>query len=208
LVFYSDGVTEAENEMGEFFGTHRLIDLLQKNTSLPAAALAQSVVTAVDTFSKGPRSDDLTIIVVKALPRTVPFRFPGDFGHLDEAVELIRALGQAYETNFAYELELAASEIVTNIIEHAYQNSGGELRGEVHLETNRVQVDFYDDGLPFDISALSPKERHQASERGYGVHIVRQVMDEITYTPATRSGNHWRLVKTRRRETPDDGRRP
>ncbi len=206
LVFYSDGVTEAENEKGDFFGTHRLIDLLQKNASLPAAALAQSVVAAVDTFSKGPRSDDLTIIVVKSLSRTVPFRFPGDFAHLGEAMELIRALGQAYEANFAYELELAASEIATNIIEHAYQNCRGELRGEVRLETDRVQVDFYDDGLPFDISTLSAKEPHQASERGYGVHIVRQVMDEITYTPATRSGNHWRLVKTRRRETPDDGR--
>ena len=206
LVFYSDGVTEAENQKGEFFGTDRLVDLLQKNASLAAAALAQSIVSAVDGFSEGPRSDDLTIIVVKALPRTVSFRCPGDFEHMEEVMALIRTLGQAHERDFAYELELAASEIVTNIIQHSYRNCRGEVRGEVHLETDRVQLDFYDDGLPFDISAVPPKDARQASERGYGVHIVRQLMNEIAYSPGTGGGNHWRLVKTRRPGTPGHGR--
>jgi PAS domain S-box-containing protein len=206
LVFYSDGVTEAENEGGEFFGTNRLIDLLRQNSAQPAASLAQTIVTAVDAFSRGPRSDDLTIIVVKALPRTVSFRYPGDLGHMEDIMQLIRALGHAYDRTFAYELELAASEIVTNVIEHAYQSSSGELRGEVRLEADRVQLDLYDDGLPFDISTLPARAPRQASERGYGVHIVRQLMDELTYSPATRAGNRWRLVKTRRREGTGHGR--
>ena len=54
LLFYSDGVTEAENETSEFFGTDRLIALLQKNQLLPAAAVAQSIVEAVDAFAGGP----------------------------------------------------------------------------------------------------------------------------------------------------------
>ena len=201
LVFYSDGVTEAEDERGEFFGVDRLVDLLQKESSLPAAGLAKSIVAAVDAFSRGPRSDDLTVIVVKALSRVVSFQCPGDFEHMEEPMALVRALGQAYDADFAYELELAASEIVTNVIEHAYRNSRGELRGEIRLETDRVEVDLYDDGLPFDISAVPPRvSPGQESDRGYGVHIVRQLMDEIAYTPSTSAGNHWRLVKARRRE--------
>ena len=205
LVLYSDGVTEAESEKGEFFGTDRLIELLRRNTSLSAAALAQSIVDAVDTFAKGPRSDDLTIVVVKALPRTVSFRFAADLGHLEETLTLIRAVGGAYEPEFAYDLELAACEIVTNIIQHAYPSARGELRGEVHLEPDRVQVDLYDDGLPFDLSTLPAKDRPQASERGHGVPIVRQLMDEVAYSRGTSAGNHWRFVKTVRREVAADG---
>jgi len=206
LVLYSDGVTEAEDEGGGFFGIARLMEVVHKNASLPAAALAHSIVEAVDAFSRGPRSDDLTIMVVKALPRTVSFRIPGALGHLEEAMGLLRAMAQAYEPSFGYELELAASEIVTNVLEHACRGCGGELRGEVRLETDRVQLDLWDDGLPFDISALPPRAAGQAIERGYGVHIARQLMDEVTYAPATSAGNHWRLVKRRRREASGDGR--
>jgi serine phosphatase RsbU (regulator of sigma subunit)/anti-sigma regulatory factor (Ser/Thr protein kinase) len=198
LLFYSDGVTEAENEKNEFFGTDRLVALLQANHLLPAAALGRSIVEAVDTFSSGPRSDDLTLIVVKALPRTVPFSGRGDLGHMEEVMELFRALARAYGADFAYELELALSEILTNVIEHAYHDSGGELRGQVCLEADRVVVDLYDDGVPFELSAV-PEGPGQPSERGHGLHIARTYLDEVAYSPATGSGNHWRLVKQRRR---------
>ncbi len=206
LVFYSDGVTETENEGGEFFGTDRLVEVVNANSSVPAAKLARTIVDAVDAFGKGPRSDDLTIVVVRALPRTLPFRMPADLAHLEEAVELLRTLGQAYGGSFADELELAASEIVTNVIEHAYRDRVGELRGEVRLEEDRIEIDLYDDGLPFDPSALPRRDLRQACERGYGVYIARQLLDEISYTPGTGGGNRWKMVKSRPRETPVDGR--
>ncbi len=208
LLFYSDGVTEAEDENGEFFGIDRLVAQTVKSTALPAAALVQSIVDAVDGFSRGTRTDDLTLVVVKALARTVPFRFRGELAHVEEGLELIRSLGRAYPPGLAYDLELAASEIFTNVIEHAYRSSGGELRGEVRLEPDRVQLDVYDDGLPFDLSALPGDAPERLAERGRGVHIVRQVMDEVSYSPATPAGNHWRLVKMRGPEGPGDGQRP
>ena len=125
---------------------------------------------------------------------------------MEETIELFRSLGRAYGADFAYELVLALSQILTNVIEHAHQSSGGELRGEVRLETDRVQVDLYDDGLPFEYSVLPTKDPRQPSERGYEVPIQRKLMDEIVYLPATSSGNHWRLVKRRPRETPGDAR--
>jgi len=204
LLFYSDGVTEAENEANEFFGTDRLVVLLQENQLLPAAALARSIVEAVDAFSRGARSDDLTLIVVKALPRTVSFHCRADFSHMEEAMELFRSLARAYGTDFTHELEPALSQVLTNVIEHAYQNTGGDLRGEVRLETDRVQVDLYDDGLPFP--ALPTRDLRQPSERGCGVPIITELIDEVAYSPATSAGNHWRLVKKRPQETPGDGR--
>jgi serine phosphatase RsbU (regulator of sigma subunit)/anti-sigma regulatory factor (Ser/Thr protein kinase) len=206
LLFYSDGVTEAENDRGEFFGVDRLAALVLEKQSLPGAALARSIVDTVDAFSQGPRSDDLTLIVVKAMARTVPFQCRGDLAQVEKVLELFRALVRAYGANFACDLELALSGVLTNVVEHAYRSAGGEVRGEVRLEPDWVQVDVYDDGLPFELSALPAKDLDQPSVRGYGVDMVRQLMHEVSYSPATSAGNHWRLVKRRPPEGPADGR--
>jgi phosphoserine phosphatase RsbU/P len=205
LVFYSDGVTEAERERDEFFGIDRLADLIRQHAALPASALTEAVVQAVDGFSRGMRSDDLTLIVVKALPRTIPFHCVSELGPMEDAMALVRALAQPYGESFAYELELAVSEILTNIIQHAYRGACGEIRGEFRLEADRIQIDVYDRGVSFNLASVPhlaavpdpDRDVRRTSERGYGVHIVRQVMDEVDYWPSTEAGNHWRLVKRR-----------
>jgi len=157
------------------------------------------VVDAVNAFSGGKRNDDLTLIVVKALPRTVPFHCASELGPMEGALELVRALGEPYGESFAYELELAVSEVLTNIVQHAYGGRGkcGEIRGEFRLEADRIQVDAYDDGAPFELAAVPAPDPHRPREGGYGVHIIRQLMDEVDYWPSTEAGNHWRLVKRR-----------
>jgi serine/threonine-protein kinase RsbW len=134
---------------------------------------------------------------------------------MEGAMELVRALAQPYGESFAYELELAVSEVLTNIIQHAYKGACGEIRGEFRLEADRIQIDVYDRGVPFNLAsvprlaAVPDRDRdvRRTSERGYGVHIVRQVMDEVDYWPSTEAGNHWRLVKRRTGGIPSDTRR-
>jgi len=200
LVLYSDGVTEAEDRHGEFFGMDRLIDVVLRNAPSGVDALTRSIVEAVDVFSAGERSDDLTIVAVRALPRTVSARFAADLEHLEEVLALVRAVSQAYEPRLAYALELAMSEIVTNVIQHAYGGAGGELRVEFRVETNHLQIDLYDDGIPFDLSKVPAADVGPTSERGRGVAIVRQLVDEVSHTSGTSAGNHWRLVKAIRPE--------
>ncbi|HKW13201.1 MAG TPA: PP2C family protein-serine/threonine phosphatase [Candidatus Krumholzibacteria bacterium] len=66
LVVYSDGIPEATDELGNFFGEERLLACLQKNAALPAPALMAAVIEAVRGHEKGsPRADDLTIVVVR-----------------------------------------------------------------------------------------------------------------------------------------------
>ena len=215
LLFYSDGVTEAERERDEFFGIDRLAALVPQHAALPAAEMAQAVVDAVNGFSRGMRSDNLTLIVVKALPRTIPFHCASELEPMEDTMGLVRALAQPYGESFAYELELAVSEVLTNIIQHAYRGACGEIRGEFRLEADRIQIDVYDRGVPFNLAsvphlaAVPDRDRdvRRTSERGYGVHIVRQVMDEVNYWPSTEAGNHWRLVKRRTSGTPSDRKR-
>ena len=66
LVLYTDGVTEAQNALGEEFGTERLSALLERSSSLSAESLMSSIFGSVADFCNLVGfSDDVTILVVK-----------------------------------------------------------------------------------------------------------------------------------------------
>jgi serine phosphatase RsbU (regulator of sigma subunit) len=65
LVFYTDGVTEAENRLGEEFGMERLSQTVLRGSSLSAEALMTSVYNAAADFCADNFGDDVTILVVK-----------------------------------------------------------------------------------------------------------------------------------------------
>jgi len=66
FIAYSDGVTEPENEFGEF-GEHRLIDLVSSNRDLPLAQISQIVTMAVDDWiGEKEQPDDVTLVLARA----------------------------------------------------------------------------------------------------------------------------------------------
>ena len=63
---YSDGVTEPENDFGEF-GEQRLIDLVRDNRSLPLPQISQIVTMAVDDWiGDNEQPDDVTLVLARA----------------------------------------------------------------------------------------------------------------------------------------------
>jgi len=66
FVAYSDGVTEPENDFGEF-GEQRLIDLVRDNRTLPLAQISQIVTSAVsDWIGDQEQPDDVTLVLARA----------------------------------------------------------------------------------------------------------------------------------------------
>jgi serine phosphatase RsbU (regulator of sigma subunit) len=65
LVFYTDGVTEAENQLGEEFGMERLSASVLRGSSLSAEDLMSSIHNAAADFCSDDFNDDVTILVVK-----------------------------------------------------------------------------------------------------------------------------------------------
>jgi len=65
LVFYTDGVTEAENQTGEEFGMERLSAAVRNGSTLSAEGLMSSIYNAVADFCGDHFNDDATILVVK-----------------------------------------------------------------------------------------------------------------------------------------------
>ena len=66
LVIYTDGVTEANDAAGEEFGEARLIETVRACLSLPPAGLVAGIQNAVQKFSFGEQSDDLTMVIARA----------------------------------------------------------------------------------------------------------------------------------------------
>src|SRR5437879_4309431 len=65
VVFYTDGVTEAENRLGEEFGLERLSTVVRDGSSLSAEDLMANIYNAAADFCRDDFHDDVTILVVK-----------------------------------------------------------------------------------------------------------------------------------------------
>jgi sigma-B regulation protein RsbU (phosphoserine phosphatase) len=66
LVAYSDGVTEPENDYGEF-GEQRLIQLVRENRHLPLERITEIVTVAVDDWiGDNEQPDDVTLVLARA----------------------------------------------------------------------------------------------------------------------------------------------
>ncbi len=66
LISYSDGVTEARNEYGQFFEKERLLKLLSGITKYKFEDIGEIIINAVDIFTGDAASnDDLSLIILK-----------------------------------------------------------------------------------------------------------------------------------------------
>jgi serine phosphatase RsbU (regulator of sigma subunit)/streptogramin lyase len=67
IVFYSDGVIEAENEAGDMYQTERLLEIVQEASSpLSAQEMVDLIVSDVTAFAGDlEASDDITVVVIR-----------------------------------------------------------------------------------------------------------------------------------------------
>jgi sigma-B regulation protein RsbU (phosphoserine phosphatase) len=68
VVFFSDGIVDAQNATGEMFGNDRLLACVRKHRQKSASKLAESVLTEVGRFQgKRDRFDDETVLVLRVV---------------------------------------------------------------------------------------------------------------------------------------------
>ncbi len=69
LLLYTDGITEAQNLSGQFYGEHRLQGVLRSLGSRPAEEILEMLLEDLRQFTGGvPQQDDVTLIVVRRQP--------------------------------------------------------------------------------------------------------------------------------------------
>ena len=66
LLFYTDGITEPENEYGEMFGEERLIELLLRHSDCANGEIIQHILDAVSLWTYDKDSmDDMTLLIAR-----------------------------------------------------------------------------------------------------------------------------------------------
>jgi serine/threonine-protein kinase RsbW len=81
--------------------------------------------------------------------------------------------------------QLAVEEVITNIILHGYEKSGGEIHLTCRFTDNRIRIQVADSAPQFDpLSIPDPDLEGDMDDRkigGLGIFLLRQVMDDISY---------------------------
>ena len=187
LFLYTDGLTEAANKRMELFSESRMMDVLAKVNGLRPQQIVDSILTEVGRFVNGAeQSDDLTMLVIRYQQSAIVMR--NDIQQIPTLAEWIDGLGIPDEYNMP--INLALEEIVTNVMLYAYPSSN---EGKVFVEFvkakgeagERLIFTITDSGIPFDPTQAPEVDTTLSAEDrdigGLGIHLVRQLMDEIAY---------------------------
>lgn len=135
--------------------------------------------------------------------KVIELRLPSKLGYervaMDTASSLARRMG--FEPERVDSLKTAISEAVTNAIEHGNQQDAAmKVVVLLTVRSDGLIVHVADQGrkqLDQDCTTLTPKIE-EAFERedkgGWGIWLIRELMDEVEFTTAPSGGNQVRMV--------------
>ena len=73
IYFYTDGLTEYDNEADELYGQKRLIDSMTAGSSLPLKKAVDNIIGKLKRFgSQADAADDMTLLVIERIKEAIP----------------------------------------------------------------------------------------------------------------------------------------
>ena len=193
ITLYTDGVTEARNINGDFYGEERLIQIFNKIDYTCLVELHHMVKDEVDTFvGEAPQSDDITMITLKYHGDKYSYEekvFDGKMENIQEMLAFVKDFCEKHEfqEEFCSNLLVVGDELFSNIVKYGYENKGGELF--VRLLFNEDQKEFVltviDKAPAFNqLEVNNSIVGDNVSEQkigGLGILIVKKIMSQYAY---------------------------
>lgn len=103
------------------------------------------------------------------------------------------------EASAIYDLVLAANEIATNIVVHGYQGRAGTIEVEMRRSGEAIEIRLRDQAPTFDPTRAPAPDLtlplHKRPFGGMGIHVTRQMMDDLRHRALPQGGNELTLVK-------------
>ncbi|MBR1928374.1 MAG: SpoIIE family protein phosphatase [Paludibacteraceae bacterium] len=187
IFLYTDGLTEAEDKNHTQYGEERMLNLLTKANGMSPRDIVETIQKDVDTFvNDAPQSDDLTMLAIRYQISAIVMR--NDIQQIPTLAEWIEGL--QVPTELSMPINLALEEIVCNVMLYAYpQRKDGKVFVEYsEKEDNQGKQLIFtisDTGIAFDPTQQKEVDTSLSAEDreigGLGIHLVRQLMDEIRY---------------------------
>ncbi len=104
------------------------------------------------------------------------------------------------DSAISFDIKLAVEEACVNLIDHGYaQSKPGSIRLSFQADALQVVINIGDHAPPFPPELAPPPDlRPEWRKRrigGLGWHLIRQMMDEISYRSDPAKGNVLTLIK-------------
>lgn len=192
ITFYTDGITEARNKAGDFFGEERLLSVFNKQDYTCTVDLHHAIKDEINAFVQdAPQSDDITFVTMKYLGKAHDFeekRFDAKKENIPDMLSFIGAFGEkcAFPEEFKDQLVIVGDELFSNIIVHGYQNKGGDILVRLLFDEEKKEfvLTIIDYAKPFNqLSVNNPTydEGKGLEVGGLGLVIVKKIMTEYAY---------------------------
>ena len=100
---------------------------------------------------------------------------------------------------------LAVGELCANSIQHAYEGKGGQpIQVSVRSSADSLVIEVEDFGKPFDAELYKGPDLDTLPDSGYGLYLVKAIVDSLSIDVARERGTRWTMVKYRQGRGPAD----
>ena len=193
ISLYTDGITEARNAAGEFYGEERLLDVFNRRAYNCAVELHHSVKEDIRSFVKeAPQSDDITIVTMKYQGDKYSYEekvFDARKENVSDMLSFIKGFCEkhSFPEDFKNKLTIVGDELLSNIVNHGYENKGGKIYVHLSLdeEENQFVLTVIDGAKAFNqLQVDNPEVGTDPKTQpigGLGIMIVKKIMTEYAY---------------------------
>ena len=215
IMMYTDGVNEAVSVAEEEYEFERMSKVLKESSTKSPKIMTEALVKSIKDFTGlAPQSDDITTLCLKYRLRVAPVVIETDSKKEGETAmpdmtekssiilkiknnieEIARVCDEVkvfcvnshISDEKYHDIVLILDEVVTNVINYAYQEEQEEQTFQLHIikENGVIDIKLIDDGVEFNpIDRDEPDTDSDLEERligGLGIFIVKQLSRSVSY---------------------------
>lgn len=136
---------------------------------------------------------------------TFRLKLPADSENLDIIRKFISGIAAnvGFTEEEIYQIELAVDEACANVIKHAYAGEQNAKEKNIHVNITKnkdsIVISIADNGIGFDPNSLHTPDMDEYLKRmkpgGLGVHLIKTLMDEVTFQIDPGVQNEVKMVK-------------
>ena len=192
IMLYTDGITEARNSSGEFFGEERLLNCFNNIEFDSMIELHHNIKDSIEEFvGDAIQTDDITFMTIKYQSDEIYIKelsVLADIAQISKLEDSLKESIKEYHLEFLSEKLLTVlDETASNICKFAYTSFLGEIfyRFTYNKTKQEVSLTFIDKGIPFNQMAFENQmvdENYQNKPLGgLGIMLVKQIIDYHSY---------------------------
>lgn len=193
ITIYTDGITEARNEKGGFYGEDKFLDFFNSREFTCVVEIHHALKDDLAKFTEGfDQSDDITVMTLQYSGDEsfyIEKSFDAKLENIQDGLNTIEEFCDKHQVNMEFKLNLliVADELYSNIVKYGYENNGGEVftRLLFNKDKNEFVLTVIDRAPAFNQLDINNSplvgEAKDNKIGGLGILIVKKIMSEYAY---------------------------